>query len=187
MRDLIPDDAALLTLIAQAQTSAFNQLYDRYNRLVFSIAISMLGDRAVAEEATLDVFVQVWRRAGTYRADQGKVSTWLVAITRHHVIDILRWQKARPESHGLGWDEATLQDGLVTRAAEENAELSLQRERVREALSHLPSDQSEVLMLAYFKGHSHSQIAEVLAQPLGTIKTRIRLGMQKLRQLLEED
>jgi RNA polymerase sigma-70 factor, ECF subfamily len=187
MRDLIPDDAALVKLIAQAQTSAFNLLYDRYNRLVFSIAIGMLGDPAIAEEATLDVFVQVWRRAGTYRADQGKVSTWLVAITRHHVIDILRWQKTQPESDGLSWNEISLPDGSVGRHAEERAELSLQRAHVRDALSHLPSDQREVLLLAYFKGYSHSQIAEVLAQPLGTVKTRIRLGMQKLRQLLEED
>lgn len=187
MRDLIPDDATLVKLIAQAQTSAFNQLYDRYNRLVFSIAIGMLGDHATAEEATLDVFVQVWRRAGTYRADQGKVSTWLVAITRHHVIDILRWQKTRPESDGLDWDETSLPDGSVGRNAEQDAELSLQRERVRDALSRLPPDQREVLMLAYFKGYSHSQVAEVLAQPLGTVKTRIRLGMQKLRQLLKAE
>jgi len=187
MRDSLPDDAALIALIAQAQTNAFNRLYDRYNRLVFSIAIAILGDHAVAEEVTLDVFVQVWQKAGTYRADLGKVRTWLIAITRHHAIDILRWRRAHPDSNGLGWDETTLQDGFVTRDAEEYAELSFQRERIQKALAQLPEDQRDVLKLAYFNGYTHAQIAEALTQPLGTIKTRIRLGMQKLRQLLLEE
>ena len=186
MRDLPTDDADLIARIAQAQTNAFNRLYDRYSRLVFSVAMSILGDPAEAEEATLDVFVQVWKKAGTYRADQGQVRTWLTAITRHHAIDILRWRKTRPNANGLDWDETILQDGLVTRDTEEVAELSFQRERVQAALAQLPADQREALKLAYFNGYSHSQIAEVLKQPLGTIKTRIRLGMQKLRQLLEQ-
>ena len=186
MRDTPPDDADLIARIAQAQTKAFDRLYDRYNRLVFSVAIAILGDQAAAEEATLDVFVQVWKKAGSYRADQGQVRTWLTAITRHHAIDILRWRKARPDANGMEWDETTLQDGLVTRDTEEVAELTFQREKVQAALAQLPEEQREALKLAYFQGYSHSQIAEVLSQPLGTIKTRIRLGMQKLRQLLEQ-
>ena len=186
MRDTSPDDADLIARIAQAQTKAFDRLYDRYNRLVFSVAIAILGDQSAAEEATLDVFVQVWKKAGTYRADQGQVRTWLTAITRHHAIDILRWRKSRPDANGIGWDETTLQDGLVTRDTEEVAELTFQRERIQAALAQLPEDQREALKLAYFSGYSHSQIAEVLKQPLGTVKTRIRLGMQKLKQLLEQ-
>jgi len=186
MKDTPPDDADLIARIAQAQTKAFDRLYERYNRLVFSVAIAILGDQSAAEEATLDVFVQVWKKASTYRADHGQVRTWLTAITRHHAIDILRWRKARPDAEGVSWDETTLQDRLVTRDTEEVAELTFQRERVQEALAQLPEDQREALKLAYFNGYSHSQIADVLKQPLGTIKTRIRLGMQKLRQLLEQ-
>lgn len=187
MTELKPDDAALIALIAQARTDALNQLYDRYNRLVFSVALAVIGDRAVAEEATLDVFVQVWRRAGTYRPDQANVRTWLIAITRHHAIDILRMQKSRPEAHIVSWDEVSALDGPVPHGLEERVQLSMQRERVQKMVAELPPDQRDALVLAYFRGYTQSQIAEALNQPLGTIKTRIRLAMQKLRKLLEED
>ncbi|HEU0291218.1 MAG TPA: sigma-70 family RNA polymerase sigma factor [Anaerolineales bacterium] len=187
MTELKPDDAALIALIAQARTDALNQLYDRYNRLVFSVALAVIGDRAIAEEATLDVFVQVWRRAGTYRPDQANVRTWLIAITRHHAIDILRMQKSRPEAHMVSWDEVSALDGPVPHGLEERVQLSMQRERVQKMVAELPPDQRDALVLAYFRGYTQSQIAEALNQPLGTIKTRIRLAMQKLRKLLEED
>jgi len=182
-----PDDATLIARIAGGQTGAIEELYDRYSRLVFSVAWAILGDRTTAEEVTLDVFVQVWQRAGTYHAELGKVRTWLIAITRHHAIDVLRWQKRHPEAGGMIWDEAALRDGFTPSQAEQLTELSAQRERVRWALAQLPAEQREALRLAYFKGYTHAQIAEALAQPLGTVKTRIRLGLQKLRQLLEQD
>jgi RNA polymerase sigma-70 factor (ECF subfamily) len=181
------DDASLIELIAQAQMDAFSELYDRYNRLVFSVAYAIVGDRAIAEEVTLDVFVHVWQRARTYRPERAKVSTWLVATTRHRAIDILRWKKSHPEAERLDWAESSLQNGLALRDAEEHVELSLQRKRVREALAQLPTDQRQALALAYFSGYSHPQIAEALKQPIGTIKTRIRMAMQKLRQMLQED
>jgi RNA polymerase sigma-70 factor (ECF subfamily) len=115
------------------------------------------------------------------------VSTWLAAIARHQAIDILRWKKSHPQTGSPDWDKASLQDGFATRAPEERTELALRRERVRDALAQLPDEQRQALALAYFRGYSHTQIAEALKQPLGTIKTRIRLGMQKLRQLLKED
>lgn len=181
------DDIQLLRLIAQAQSEALHELFERYNRLVFSVALAIVGDRGTAEEITLDVFVQVWKRAGTYQQDRAKVSTWLIAITRHHSIDILRWQKSRPETDSLNWDGISLHNGPVVHNLEEKVELNLQRDRVREALSQLPDEQRETLIMAYFKGYTQSQISEALGQPLGTIKTRIRLGMQKLRKLLERD
>lgn len=187
MNELKPDDVSLIALIAQSQTDALNKLYDRYSRLVFSVAFAIVGDRAVAEEATLDVFVQVWQRADTYRPEQAKVRTWLIAIARHHAIDILRRQKSRPEASSVSWDEASAYNGPPSHGLEENVQLSLQREKVRDALAELPVDQREALVLAYFKGYTQAQIAETLKQPLGTIKTRIRLAMQKLRKLLEED
>jgi RNA polymerase sigma-70 factor (ECF subfamily) len=187
MEELKPDDGALITLIAQAQTDALNQLYDRYNRLIFSVAIAIVGDHAVAEEVTLDVFVQVWRRAGTYRPDQATVRTWLIAITRHHAIDILRMQKSRSEANTVNWDEISAPEGSAPHGLEEGVQLSMQREHVRKKMAELPADQREALVLAYFKGYTHSQIAQALRQPLGTIKTRIRLGMNKLKKLLEEE
>ena len=182
-----PDDASLIEQIARAKKDALSELYDRYNRLVFSVAYAILGDRALAEEVTLDVFVRVWQRAKTYQPERAKVSTWLVAITRHHAIDILRRKKSHPETSNLDWDIASVQAGLVFHGLEEGMELASQRERVREALAQLPDEQRQALALAFFRGYSHTQIAEALKQPLGTIKTRIRLGMQKLRELLKED
>jgi RNA polymerase sigma-70 factor (ECF subfamily) len=187
MNELKPDDTSLMVLIAHSQTDALNQLYDRYNRLIFSVTLAIVGDRAIAEEATLDVFVQVWQRADTYRPEQAKVRTWLIAIARHHAIDILRMQKSRRETNTVNWDEAAIYNGPPSHVLEENVQLSLQRKKVRDALSELPMDQREALILAYFKGYTQAQIAETLKQPLGTIKTRIRLAMQKLKKLLAEE
>ena len=186
MSDRIPDDAALIGQIARSDRAAFNELYERYNRMVFGIALAVLGERPAAEEVTLDVFMRVWQKAGTYRADRAKVSTWLIALTRHHAIDILRRQRARLNPNNLDGYEASRSDLPATHELEEQVELSLQAKRIREAFAQLPVDQRQALSLAYFKGYTHSQIAEIVKEPLGTIKTRIRLGMQKLRQMLEE-
>src|SRR5688572_4571871 len=187
MKNNKSDDSDLIRLIAQTQNDALNELFDRYNRLVFSVALAIIGDRNVAEEITLDVFVQVWKHASTYQPDRGKVSTWLIAITRHHAIDILRWRRSRPETDRLNWEGVSLQDGPISHNLEEHVESALQREHIREALAQLPEDQRKTLFLAYFKGYTQSEISQILGQPLGTIKTRIRLAMQKLRKLLKED
>ncbi|MCI0579523.1 MAG: sigma-70 family RNA polymerase sigma factor [Chloroflexi bacterium] len=154
---------------------------------MFSVALAIIGDRATAGEITLDVFVHVWQRAGTYRAEQARVSTWLTAITRHHAIDVLRRQNSRSEAHSVSWDEIALPAGPAARELEERVELSLKYQRVRAAVAQLPAEQQQALALAYFKGYTHHQIAEALKQPLGTIKTRIRLAMQKLRKMLPEE
>jgi RNA polymerase sigma-70 factor, ECF subfamily len=182
-----PDDIQLIKLIAQSKQDAINELYERYKRLVFSVAFAIVGDQSVAEEITLDVFVQVWQRADSYRPELAKVSTWMIAITRNHAIDILRWQRSRPEANSVHWEDRSVQNGPLIHNLEEQIESTLKKERVRKAVAQLPEDQREALALAYFKGYTQSQISEALKQPLGTIKTRIRLGMQKLRKLLEED
>jgi len=187
MKESKLEDSALISLIARHKTDAMDELYERYNRLVFSVAFAMMGDRAVAEEITLDVFLSVWRGAGTYQPDRAKVSTWLIAITRHHAIDILRWKNSRPESNSLSWDEVSLPDGSPARELEDGVDMSLEGQRVREAIAQLPTDQRQALGLAYLKGYTHLQIAELLKQPLGTVKTRIRLALQKLRQILNEE
>jgi RNA polymerase sigma-70 factor (ECF subfamily) len=181
------DDQALIGLIVRSKPEALSELYDRYSRLVFSIAYSLVGDYATTEEITQDVFVRVWQRASQYRPDQGKVSTWLISIARHRAIDMLRRQGARPEDHTVSWAESTIDGMPAEDDPQEAAELSLQRQRVRAAIAQLPEDQKRALALAYFNGYTHRQIADTLDQPLGTIKTRIRLAMQKLRQLLKDE
>lgn len=181
------DDEKLIGLITQMQEGALAQLYDRYNRLVFSLAFAIVNDRATAEEITLDVFMRVWQKAGMYHADQAKVSTWLTHIARNHAIDVLRRRSVRPDQYAVSWEDAFPNPELPEYDPQESTELSQQRERVRTALAHLPEDQKQTLILAYFSGYTQRQIAEALKQPLGTIKTRIRLAMQKLRDLLRDE
>ena len=181
------DDERLLSLIVQQQEAALSELYDRYNRLVFSLALAIVYDRATAEEITLDVFMRVWQKAGIYDPNQAKVSTWLTHIARNHAIDILRRQSVRPDQYAVHWEEATFKTELSEQDPQESAELSLRRAQVHAALARLPNDQRQALLLAYFSGYTHSQIARVLNQPLGTIKTRLRLAMQKLREFLGDE
>jgi RNA polymerase sigma-70 factor (ECF subfamily) len=181
------DDERLISLIVQSQEQALAQLYDRYHRLVFSLALAIVNDRQTAEEITLDVFMRVWQKAGTYRADQAKVSTWLTHIARHHAIDVLRRQAARPDQSALSWEDAAPRVESFQDNPQDSAEQSLRREHIHAALARLPAEQKQALMLAYFGGYSQQQIADVLKQPLGTIKTRIRLAMQKLREHLSAE
>lgn len=180
-------DERLLSLIAQRQEQALAELYNRYNRLVFSLALAVVNDRATAEEITLDVFMRIWQKAATYRADQAKVSTWLTHIARNHAIDILRRRSVRLDQYAVHWEDTTFKQASSEPDPQESAEAALRRERVQAALAQLPPDQRQALLLAFFNGLSHSQIAEALKQPLGTIKTRLRLAMQKLRESLSDE
>lgn len=180
------DDATLLRLIARAQEEALGELYDRYNRLVYSLALNATGDAPLAEEITQDVFLRVWDKADTYRAEQSKVTTWITSITRHRAIDMLRRHKVRPEGNRAEWaseDSPDFPDGIDVEGEVMHAQ---RRSSVRKAMATLPEDQRRVLAYAYFQGYSHSEIATLLKEPLGTVKTRIRLAMQKLRQTLQD-
>ena len=181
------DDEALLRLIRHAHTEALAELYDRYGRLVFSLAFHSIADQAAAEEITQDVFLRVWRRAGQYRAERGKVSTWLTGITRNRAIDQLRRRGSRPEQHSVAWADLPPGTEPAVEGPDQMTAASLERERVRTAVVELPLEQRQVLALAYFQGLSQSQIAHELDLPLGTVKTRVRLGMNKLRQMLIEE
>ena len=181
------DDASLMALIARAQEAALAQLYDRYNRLVFSLALAIVHDRATAEEITLDVFMRVWQKAGLYQSEKSRVSTWLTHITRNHAIDVLRRRAVRPEQRAVEWDDELTRTGHFGNSPADSAEDSMRRERIRTALARLPAGQRQALFLAYFEGYSQSQIAETLRQPLGTIKTRMRLALEKLREFLQDE
>ncbi len=178
------DDAALMRLLAYNRSEALDELYNRYARLVFSVAFNAIGDIAIAEEITQDVFTRAWEKARTYDVEISKVSTWLISITRNRAIDELRRGRIRPEQYSISW--ADMQEDPADEAAgpEEKSELNLQQAAVRAAVASLPPDQQQALALAYFKGYSHSEIAKALGEPLGTVKTRIRLAMLKLREIL---
>ena len=181
------DDATLIRLIVRADADALSELYDRYSRLIFSLALATVGDHGAAEEITLDVFTRVWEKASTYRGEQSKVTTWLTSIARHRSIDVLRRRGARGETQIIGWTELVSVAEPSVNGPEQAVELTMQRQRLRAALAGLPPEQRQVLTLAYFRGYTHSEIAEALGQPLGTVKTRIRLAMQKLRESLHEE
>jgi len=181
------DDQTLIGLIIHARAEALSELYDRYGRLVYSLALNSVGNPATAEEITQDVFLRVWQRARQYRADRAKVSTWLTSITRNRAIDQLRRRGSRPEQHSVGWAEVAPGAEPTANGPEGAVSLALERERIRAAVALLPTEQQQVLALAYFQGLSQSQIAEATDLPLGTVKTRVRLGMQKLREMLQEE
>jgi RNA polymerase sigma-70 factor, ECF subfamily len=180
-------DETLIKLVAHKQPDALSQLYDRYSSLVFGLALNLVGDHATAEEISLDVFTTVWGKAGTYRPERAKVNTWLSSIARYHSIDVLRRRGSRPEQHSISWDNVSARALPSDNDLDEVVELSMLRERVHAAVAQLPADQKQTLALAYFKGYTHRQIAEISGQPLGTVKTRIRLAIQKLRRILQEE
>jgi RNA polymerase sigma-70 factor (ECF subfamily) len=153
------------------------------------LAVYILGDPQAAEEVTQDVFLRIWENAGSYRMERAQVSTWLTSIARHRAIDILRRRGVRPEGHSVTWDDLNLADvpKLDGRNPEETADQILLRERVQQAIHTLPIEQQTALKMAFFYGYSHSQIAEQLGEPLGTIKTRIRMAIQKLHGILLSD
>ncbi|MCU0522461.1 MAG: sigma-70 family RNA polymerase sigma factor [Anaerolineae bacterium] len=178
------DDGTLIRLIALAREDALSELYDRYVRLVFSLALNVVGDASTAEEITQDVFVRVWEHATQYRADLAGVSTWLTSITRHRAIDALRRTGARPDRNAVTWAEVAPAEEPAVGGPEVATTLALESARVRAAVSELSPEQKQVLVLAYFQGLTQSQIAEALGMPLGTVKTRVRLAMQHLRAAL---
>jgi RNA polymerase sigma-70 factor (ECF subfamily) len=180
------DDETLLLRIANAEENALGELYDRYGRLVFSMALNSVNDAAMAEEITQDVYLRIWNKAESYRPEQGKVITWIASITRYRSIDLLRRQSVRPEGNRAAWAEEEPLELSDTVDIEGEVEISQRAHMIRTAITGLPTEQRQALAMAYFQGYSHSEIASLLGEPLGTVKTRIRLAMQKLRQVLQE-
>ncbi len=180
-------DLDLLRGIVAGDSTALGALYDRYGRLIYSLAYTITGEDGQAEEVTQDVFVQVWQKAATYQAERGKVVTWITSIARHRAIDRLRRLGARPEGHQISFDADDVPDPPSPAHVEGDVQLDLEREALRRAMGELPEEQRKALALAYFKGYTHSEIAGYTGEALGTIKTRIRLAMIKLRAALEKE
>jgi RNA polymerase sigma-70 factor (ECF subfamily) len=175
-------DEELMDMIAHGDADAVRVLYARYGRLVFGLAVSILGDSATAEEVCQDVFMRVWEKSGSYRADRGKVVTWVARIARNRAIDTLRSHRSRPASSSTEEEPAAPGDAVVDPG--ERLLQSFRDEEVRAAVASLPPGQRNALSLAFFKGMTHKEIAEALGEPLGTVKTRIRDALLKLRASL---
>ena len=179
--DLLDNPSALLRQIASGDGEAFRRFYDRYAALVFTFAIRLLGSRSDAEDLLQEVFLQVWRQARSYSPERGSPEAWLITITRSRAIDKLRATRRR-DIRPLPPDEPTrLEGGTPVAPPTQESEAKL---TVQGVLAKLPEAQRVVLELAYFDGLTQSEIAARLSEPLGTVKTRIRAGLERLRGFL---
>jgi len=181
------EDQQALQRAASGDSGGLAALYDRHGRAVYSLALRILGDEGDAEEVTQDVFAQAWRRAGQYDESRGTVAAWLLVMARTRAIDRFRARRVRPEGRLQDDDGLTLQQLPATNPDVASEMMAAERgQRVRRALDGLPFLQRVAIELAYFEGLSQREIAERLEQPLGTVKTRMRLGLLKLRDALVE-
>ena len=166
---------------------AIAALYDRYSSLVFSLGLRMLGDRESTEELVQEVFLRAWRQAATYQPSLGRLSSWLLGIARNLAVDELRRRGVRPQRTAGDPEEQLAQVASTnTESPEEEVVSSAQRAEIQHALATLPPPQRRVMELAYYSGLTQAEIAEQLGDPLGTVKTRMRLATQKLREILRE-
>jgi len=182
--DQASEDRRLMSRVAGGDADALGELYDRYGRVVFGVIYRMLGSPESAEEVAQNAFHSVWRQAAAYRTERGSVRAWLLAISRNAAIDWRR-SKANRRDRDVVIDESLqLVDDL---RVEDRVIAGMRAERVRAAVASLPREQREVLSLAFWSGLSQTEIAARTGAPLGTVKSRVRLGMARLREWLEEE
>lgn len=181
-------DSALVAQAAAGDERALGELYDRYGGMAFSLACAIVVEHADAEEVVADAFAQVWRSASGFDPSRGSVAAWLATIVRTRALDLVRSRKRRArvlEEAAVVTDEGeTLVLAPTPESPDRGAELTETSIIVRKSLAELPPPQRKVIELAYFGGLSQSEIATHLSEPLGTVKTRMRAGMEKLRQAL---
>lgn len=179
------DDFSLITKVAEQDSSALSALYDRYAGVIYAVAYKMLGSVEEAEEVVLDVFGQVWRTAHTYKAEKSRVDSWLFMQTRSRTLDILRKRKRQAQAVDISKQVAQVSEGSGV-LPEEHVLIREQRDRIASALAQIPEEQRQVIELAYYQGLTQSEIVKVTGLSLGTVKTRIRLGLSKLRAILAQ-
>jgi RNA polymerase sigma-70 factor, ECF subfamily len=173
-------DEALLALCSRGDEAALGEVYDRYGRLAYGLALRIVRDRALAEDAVQEAFLAVWRSAGAFLAEQGKPSTWILTFVHRRAVDLVRREQRR---RAEPLDDVAQPAGEST---DEEAWLRAQRQVVQGALRKLPPEQREAIELAYYGGLTQSELAERLGLPLGTIKSRMFAGLKRLRELLAE-
>ena len=179
------DDQTLIAAIAAGDSNALEQLYDRYGAAVYRVALRMLKNRELAEDVVQEVFWRVWRRSASFINERGRVTQWLFGIAHNLCIDEMRRMRARPAPVYEDVEHPVIQQ-LIDEQTDVPAAVwtTEQRRVISEAMSELPAAQRQAIALAYFGGLSHQEIATKLNRPLGTIKTRVRLGLHKLGGLL---
>jgi RNA polymerase sigma-70 factor (ECF subfamily) len=181
------DDAGLVERVAGGDEDALGQLYDRFGHAVYSLCRRIVRDGATAEELTQEAFVRLWRSAASFQPARGRVSTWLLSIAHNLALNELRRRQSQPiVAPDTDWDATSAR--LADTSAESNPVLAAgMRERaeaVHHALAQLPAPQRHAIELAFFGGLSQAEVAAAQGEPLGTVKSRIRVGMQRLRELL---
>ena len=174
-------DEALVALAARSEQSALAALYDRFGRPAYGLALRILRDESLAEDAVQEAFLALWRTSARFVPERGKASTWILTLVHRRAVDLVRREERRRADALEHAPEQVSRD-----AVDEEAWLRLQRERVQDALRKLPDQQREAIELAYYGGFTQSELAERLGQPLGTIKSRMFMGLARLRELLGE-
>jgi RNA polymerase sigma-70 factor (ECF subfamily) len=175
-------DEDLMPLVERGEAAAFEVVYQRHSRPAFALAYRICGSRAVAEDAMQEAFLSIWRGGGRYQRQRGSVRTWVLGVVHHRAIDVVR-------RHAVHDRRRAGDDGLAERLetperTDVEAARNEDRREVRIALDTLPPEQQRVITLAYFGGFTHVEIAEMLELPVGTVKGRMRLGLEKLRDQL---
>jgi len=177
-------DSQLVALVAEADAAALEALYDRYGRAAYSLALRILTDQTLAQDVVREVFLSLWRDARRFDASRGTVGTYLLSMTHHRSVDVVRREENLRRRQG---PEQALTLAIDSRAVpDEEFEASERRMRIRAALAELPEAQREALMLAYFGGYTQWEIASLMGIPLGTVKTRMAAGMRRLKDELRE-
>jgi RNA polymerase sigma factor (sigma-70 family) len=174
-------DEAVVALVARSDQEALGELYDRFGRVAYGLALRVLRDEKLAEDAVQEGFLAAWRNADRFLPERGKASTWLLTLVHRRAVDLVRREDSR-RAEPIDQDAAA----GASRSAEEDAWLRFERERVQSALQRLPDQQREALELAYYGGFTQTELAERLGQPVGTIKSRMFTGLARLRELLAE-
>jgi RNA polymerase sigma-70 factor, ECF subfamily len=174
-------DEALLSLVASSDDAALAELYDRFGRVAYGLALRILRDEALAQDAVQEAFLAVWRTADRFLAERAKASTWILTLVHRRAVDLVRREDRR---RGEPLERAP--EPAAPETAEDEATLGFQRRVVQEALAQLSPEQRQALELGYYGGLTQSELAEQLGQPLGTIKSRMFSGLSRLRDLLAE-
>ena len=187
MSDFIQDSTLVQQIADARDTAALDMLYDRHSSLVFSVALRLVGDESRAEQVTLDIFTRVWEKATSYKPDRASVRTWLVSMARNRAIDMLRRANTAMERRTVSLTDVQHTLEATSTSPEQETEAQLEAARVRAALNNLPPEQLQVIQLAYYDGYTRQQIAEELDLPLGTVKSRVRLAMVRLRAILLDE
>jgi RNA polymerase sigma-70 factor (ECF subfamily) len=178
------DDSSLLRCVQKGDGQALAVLYDRYGGIAYGLAYRIVGDAAGAEDAVQDAFVSMWKQAPRFDPERGQVRSWLLTIVHHRAIDIVRRRTNRPERQLPDGAEEFLVDASAR--PDELAEWSMEARAIREAVSRIPDDQRRTVEMAYFHGMTHLEISEEMGVPLGTVKSRLRIAMDKMREYLRE-